>query len=83
MNDLLEPALPPSTQFVHNINDGSDDEVDYDNLDLQASTLERPTSSKIQHLISLLQLIPSDEKSLVFSQFTSYLDLVSAYQTVD
>lgn len=38
-----------------------------------------PTSSKIQHLISLLNLIPSTEKSLVFSQYTKFLDLIAAH----
>lgn len=31
-------------------------------------------SDKISHLIHLLQLTPAADKSLVFSQFTSFLD---------
>jgi len=34
------------------------------------------SSAKIDQLIQLLRLIPSDQKSLVFSQFTSFLDKV-------
>lgn len=34
------------------------------------------SSAKIDQLIQLLKLIPSDEKCLVFSQFTSFLDKV-------
>ncbi|KAG9003678.1 hypothetical protein FRB93_010899 [Tulasnella sp. JGI-2019a] len=65
--DLIEPAAPPS--------DNDDDDKQSDE---QASTNpDIPSSSKIQHLISLLLLIPSTDKSLVFSQFTSFLDLIA------
>lgn len=37
------------------------------------------SSAKIDQLIHLLELIPSDGKSLVFSQFTSFLDKVVAF----
>ncbi|KAG8935555.1 hypothetical protein FRC02_007699 [Tulasnella sp. 418] len=67
MNDLLEAAAPPE--------DDNEDESDTD--DTAEIEKEKPTSSKIQHLISLLKLIPSNEKSLVFSQFTGYLDLIA------
>ncbi|KAG8917191.1 hypothetical protein FRC01_002616, partial [Tulasnella sp. 417] len=57
-----------------------DEDVDYDALD-DGEAVEAPPppppSSKIQHLISLLQLIPATEKSLVFSQFTSFLDQIA------
>jgi SWI/SNF-related matrix-associated actin-dependent regulator of chromatin subfamily A3 len=36
-------------------------------------------SDKINQLIHLLQLTPDTEKSLVFSQFTSFLDKVHVY----
>jgi SWI/SNF-related matrix-associated actin-dependent regulator of chromatin subfamily A3 len=34
-------------------------------------------SDKINQLINLLRLTPDNEKSLVFSQFTSFLDKVN------
>lgn len=34
------------------------------------------SSAKIDQLVQLLRLIPGDQKSLVFSQFTSFLDKV-------
>jgi SWI/SNF-related matrix-associated actin-dependent regulator of chromatin subfamily A3 len=37
----------------------------------------RGSSAKIDQLIHLLTLTPATEKSLVFSQFTSFLDKVS------
>jgi SWI/SNF-related matrix-associated actin-dependent regulator of chromatin subfamily A3 len=36
------------------------------------------SSAKIDQLIHLLKLTPTNEKSLVFSQFTSFLDKVSS-----
>ncbi|KAG8950608.1 hypothetical protein FRC00_007611 [Tulasnella sp. 408] len=73
--DLIEPPPPPPEEEFED-----DEDVDYDALDgdeaLEAR-LSPPPSSKIQHLISLLQLIPSTEKSLVFSQFTSFLDQIA------
>ncbi|KAJ7076375.1 SNF2 family N-terminal domain-containing protein [Mycena belliarum] len=35
------------------------------------------SSAKIDQLIQMLQLLPFDEKSLVFSQFTSFLDKIA------
>jgi hypothetical protein len=67
MGDLVEP-LPPTelTQApVHHDENGSHDD-----------TLRTGSSAKIDQLIHLLQLIPGDQKSLVFSQFTSFLDKV-------
>jgi SWI/SNF-related matrix-associated actin-dependent regulator of chromatin subfamily A3 len=39
--------------------------------------LEVSSSAKIDQLIHLLKLTPPNEKSLVFSQFTSFLDKIS------
>jgi len=39
--------------------------------------LEASSAAKIEQLIHLLELTPSTEKSLVFSQFTSFLDKIS------
>ncbi|KAI6157534.1 SNF2 family N-terminal domain-containing protein [Pisolithus tinctorius] len=38
--------------------------------------LRMGSSAKIDQLVDLLKLLPSDEKSLVFSQFTSFLDKI-------
>lgn len=38
--------------------------------------LRTGSSAKIDQLLHLLRLLPSDEKSLVFSQFTSFLDKI-------
>jgi SWI/SNF-related matrix-associated actin-dependent regulator of chromatin subfamily A3 len=35
------------------------------------------SSAKIDQLVHLLQLTPATEKSLVFSQFTSFLDKIA------
>lgn len=45
--------------------------------DLVESETCTGSSAKIDQLIHLLKLIPNDSKSLVFSQFTSFLDKVS------
>ena len=44
--------------------------------------LRSAKSAKIDQLIQLLGLIPGTEKSLVFSQFTSFLDKVAFYVAV-
>lgn len=67
--DLIEPAAPPA--------DNGEDVSDMQSDDQDGIKLDVPSSSKIQHLISLLRLIPSTDKSLVFSQFTSFLDLIA------
>lgn len=67
MKDLVEP-LPPT--------DAAQDQA---RLDLDNKKEDAPrnrSSAKINELIHLLQLTPSDEKSVVFSQFTSFLDKV-------
>jgi len=46
--------------------------------DMNQSDLCVGSSAKIDQLIHLLKLIPHDAKSLVFSQFTSFLDKVVA-----
>jgi len=43
-----------------------------------AADLRTGSSAKIDQLIHLLRLSPANEKSLVFSQFTSFLDKVSS-----
>lgn len=44
--------------------------------DIDQSELCAGSSAKIDQLVHLLKLIPNDSKSLVFSQFTSFLDKV-------
>jgi SWI/SNF-related matrix-associated actin-dependent regulator of chromatin subfamily A3 len=41
-----------------------------------ATDLSVGSSAKIDQLMHLLRLTPEDEKSLVFSQFTTFLDKV-------
>ena len=66
MGDLHEP--PPPTELtqpsvmVNDVNGG----------------LRNQPSAKIEQLIHLLKLLPSTEKCLVFSQFTSFMDKASA-----
>jgi SNF2 family DNA or RNA helicase len=40
-------------------------------------TAHAGSSAKIEELVQLLNHIPADEKSLVFSQFTSFLDKIA------
>ncbi|KAK2463186.1 hypothetical protein APHAL10511_004841 [Amanita phalloides] len=65
MSDLHKP-LPPTefTQLPVTVNDVYDE------------TRSEP-SAKIEQLIHLLKLLPSTEKSLVFSQFTSFMDKIA------
>ncbi|PFH50907.1 hypothetical protein AMATHDRAFT_3537 [Amanita thiersii Skay4041] len=65
MNDLYEPA-PPS-EYTQCFETPEEDD--------RTGIRGRP-SAKIEQLIHLLKLLPSTEKSLVFSQFTSFLDLI-------
>jgi SNF2 family DNA or RNA helicase len=62
-------ALPPPTDLTQ-----APVKQDMDQSDLCAGS-----SAKIDQLIHLLKLIPHDGKSLVFSQFTSFLDKVVAF----
>ncbi|KAJ7647212.1 SNF2 family N-terminal domain-containing protein [Roridomyces roridus] len=65
MGDLLSPPAPmQATQAPFRESDESDDAGE-------------GSSAKIDQLIQLLQLTPSSEKSLVFSQFTSFLDKIA------
>ena len=67
MGDLIEP--PPITDLTQApTRSDEDDEADDD--------LRIGSSAKIDQLIDLLRLTPSGDKSLVFSQFTSFLDKV-------
>ena len=68
MNNLLEPPPPTDlTQAPVRFNDEMEDEED---------DLRNGSSAKIEQLITLLRLTPETDKSLVFSQFTSFLDKV-------
>lgn len=73
MADLIEPAPPMDMTQAPIPKDEDDDEDD----DLRSGS-----SAKIDQLVHLLQLSPSDEKSLVFSQFTSFLDKVRNSHTL-
>ncbi|KZT67187.1 hypothetical protein DAEQUDRAFT_407067 [Daedalea quercina L-15889] len=70
LGDLIEP-LPPTELTQAPI--PQDDDDDDDDLD----DLRTGSSAKIDQLIHLLQLTPATEKSLVFSQFTSFLDKIA------
>lgn len=63
--ELVEPPpLIELTQLPAKLNNQGHDE------------LRTGSSAKIDQLLHLLKLLPSDEKSLVFSQFTSFLDKI-------
>jgi len=49
----------------------------YDDEDNDASELRTGSSPKIDALIDMLKVIPSADKALVFSQFTSFLDKIA------
>lgn len=65
MADLVEPAPPGQVPEVL----PRDEE--------ENPKLHTASSAKIEQLVKLLQLTPSNEKSLVFSQFTTFLDKVT------
>ena len=65
MADLIVPAAPTEGEGIT----FTDDDEDKDDL-------RSGSSPKIDQLVHLLQLTPTTEKSLVFSQFTSFLDKV-------
>ena len=68
LGDLIEP--PPPTELTQApIPQDEDEDEDIDDL-------RSGSSAKIDELIHLLQLTPDTENSLVFSQFTSFLDKV-------
>ena len=63
--DLIEPPPPTeSTQASIRSEDDTDEATG--------------SSAKIDQLIHLLRLTPGNEKSLVFSQFTTFLDKVGS-----
>lgn len=67
MGDLIEP--PPITDLTQApVRRDDDDESD--------DGLRTGSSAKIDQLVHLLRLTPSTDKSLVFSQFTGFLDKV-------
>lgn len=68
IGDLVEPAPPTDLTQAPVPRDDDDDDDD--------DELRHGSSAKIDQLVHLLQLTPANEKSLVFSQFTSFLDKV-------
>jgi SWI/SNF-related matrix-associated actin-dependent regulator of chromatin subfamily A3 len=74
IGDLIEQ--PPPTELTQ-MPIRAEDEID-ETTDIRAGS-----SSKIDQLLQLLRLTPENEKSLVFSQFTTFLDKVRSYITVD
>ena len=68
MGDLIEP--PPPTELTQAPVRSDEDEEDKGDIRSASS------SAKIDQLVHLLKLTPLSEKSLVFSQFTSFLDKV-------
>jgi SWI/SNF-related matrix-associated actin-dependent regulator of chromatin subfamily A3 len=67
IGDLIEPPPPTElTQMPAQTEDDMDEETD----------IRTGSSSKIHQLLHLLRLTPENEKSLVFSQFTTFLDKV-------
>ena len=70
IRDLIEP--PPPTELTQ-IPIHTKDDVD------EATDIRTGSSSKIDQLLHLLRLTPENEKSLVFSQFTTFLDKVRSY----
>ncbi|EMD31673.1 hypothetical protein CERSUDRAFT_88802 [Gelatoporia subvermispora B] len=68
ITDLVEPA-PPT--------DLTQAPVRLDDEDAADDKLRSGSSAKIDQLVHLLKLTPDTEKSLVFSQFTSFLDKIA------
>ncbi|KAI0334969.1 hypothetical protein GY45DRAFT_967409 [Cubamyces sp. BRFM 1775] len=69
MSSLLEPPPPTDlTQAPVRFDDEMEDQDD---------DLRTGSSAKIEQLITLLKLTPETDKSLVFSQFTSFLDKIA------
>lgn len=66
IKNLFEP--PPPTELTQ-----APICAENDAMDLRAGS-----SAKIDQLMHLLRLTPENEKSLVFSQFTTFLDKVSS-----
>ena len=70
IRDLIEP--PPPTELTQ-MPIRTEDNVD------EVTDIRTGSSSKIDQLLHLLRLTPENEKSLVFSQFTTFLDKVCSY----
>ncbi|KAI0256048.1 SNF2 family N-terminal domain-containing protein [Lactifluus subvellereus] len=68
MGDLIEPP-PPIDLTQAPIR--TEDDLD------EATDLRTGSSAKIDQLLHLLRLTPENEKSLVFSQFTTFLDKIA------
>ncbi|KAH9892824.1 SNF2 family N-terminal domain-containing protein [Cubamyces lactineus] len=69
LNNLLEPPPPTDlTQAPVRFDEEMEDQED---------DLRNGSSAKIEQLITLLKLTPETDKSLVFSQFTSFLDKIA------
>lgn len=66
MGDLIEPPSPNELTQAPVRRDEDDD----------LTGIRAGSSAKVDQLVALLQLTPSTEKSLVFSQFTGFLDKV-------
>ncbi|PVF99077.1 hypothetical protein CPB86DRAFT_784078 [Serendipita vermifera] len=66
MDQLIVPRPPQA------------DEEESDDDSTSSEDIQETPSAKIVQLIELLRLQPSDSKSLVFSQFTSFLDKIGA-----
>ncbi|KAG8837816.1 hypothetical protein FRC18_007854 [Serendipita sp. 400] len=58
--------------------ESGDEDESSDSSEPDDSGNEQP-SAKVAQLIELLRLQPSDSKSLVFSQFTSFLDIIGTH----
>lgn len=67
MGDLIEPP-PPTDLTQAPVRRGEDE---------NQTGIRAGSSAKINQLIYLLKLTPGNEKSLVFSQFTGFLDKVN------
>lgn len=70
MADLVEPA-PPTDLTQAPVPFGEDHEDHGESVGIRLGS-----SDKIAQLVHLLKLTPSGEKSLVFSQFTSFMDKI-------
>ncbi|KAH7107286.1 SNF2 family N-terminal domain-containing protein [Auriculariales sp. MPI-PUGE-AT-0066] len=68
MNDIIDP--PPQIEATQRW--PTDAEDDDDDMDVSRAG----ASAKIEQLIALLELQPRSDKSLVFSQFTGFLDKI-------
>ena len=66
MGDLIEPAAPTELTQVPVRREEDED----------LTGIRAGSSAKVDHLVTLLKMTPAHEKSLVFSQFTGFLDKV-------